>query len=98
MNKGKQEKGITLIALVITIVILLILSAVVINLALGEGGLAEKAKEATENYKLAEQAEMESIAEIEEELNNLDYGGGGGRWWPEVTQMSLFQVDIQHHK
>ena len=96
MDKGRG--GITLIALVITIVILLILSAVVINLALGEGGLADKAKEATENYKLAEQAEMESIAEIEEELNNLDYGGGGGRWWPEVTQMSLFQVDIQHHK
>ena len=98
MDKGRG--GITLIALVITIVILLILSAVVINMALGNGGLAQKAKEATENYKLAEQAEMESIAEIEEELNNLDYGGGegGGRWWSEATQMLLFQVDIQHHK
>ena len=96
MYKGRG--GITLIALVITIVILLILSAVVINMALGNGGLAQKAKEATENYQIAEQAEMESIAEIEEELNNLDYGGGGGRWWPEVTQMSLFQVNIQPHK
>ena len=76
MNKGKQEKGITLIALVITIVILLILSAVVINLALGEGGLADKAKEATENYQIAEQAEMESIAEIENQIVNGNYGGG----------------------
>ena len=78
-RKRKQpikEKGITLIALVITIVILLILSAVVINLALGEGGLAEKAKEATENYQIAEQAEMESIAEIENQIVNGNYGGG----------------------
>ena len=74
MDKGRG--GITLIALVITIVILLILSAVVINMALGNGGLAQKAKEATENYQIAEQAEMESIAEIENQIVNGNYGGG----------------------
>ena len=61
MNKGKQEKGITLIALVITIVILLILAGLTINLALGDGGLAQKAKEATENYQLAQDAEEDLI-------------------------------------
>ena len=78
-----KEKGITLIALVITIVILLILSAVVIRLSLGEGGLADKAKEATENYQIAEQTEMDSIAEIENQIVSGDYGGGG-RYWSEM--------------
>ena len=76
MNKGEEKEGITLIALVITIVILLILSAVVINLSLGEGGLADKAKEATENYQIAEQAERNSIAEIENQIVSGNYGGG----------------------
>ena len=97
MNKGEPSTGITLIALVITIVILLILSAVVIRLSLGEGGLADKAKEATENYQIAEQTEMDSIAEIENQIVSGDYGGGG-RYWSEITQMCQFQMDIQPHK
>lgn len=35
----KKEKGITLIALVITIVIIIILATVTINMAFGDGGL-----------------------------------------------------------
>lgn len=53
----KQQKGITLIALVITIVILLILAAVTITLSLGDGGLANKAKEGARNYNNAMQNE-----------------------------------------
>lgn len=46
-NKRKfDEKGITLIALVITIVVLLILAGISINLVLGENGIIKKAKEA----------------------------------------------------
>ncbi|MGN1327299.1 MAG: leucine-rich repeat protein [Clostridia bacterium] len=48
MNKQKnlkKEKGITLIALVVTIVILLILAGISINAVLGENGLITKAKE-----------------------------------------------------
>ena len=41
----KNKKGITLIALVITIIILLILAAVAIQLALGDNGLIGKARE-----------------------------------------------------
>ena len=74
MNKGKQEKGITLIALVITIVILLILAGLTINLALGDGGLAQKAKEATENYQLAQEAEEDLIQELEENMNPTEEG------------------------
>ncbi len=46
-NKRKfDEKGITLIALVVTIVVLLILAGISINLVLGENGIIKKAKEA----------------------------------------------------
>lgn len=38
----KEQKGITLVALVVTIVVLLILVAVSINLVLGENGLIKK--------------------------------------------------------
>ena len=69
-----KEKGITLIALVITIVILLILAGLTINLALGDGGLAQKAKEATENYQLAQEAEEDLIQELEANMNPTEEG------------------------
>ena len=42
----RKERGITLITLVITIIILIILAGVSINLVLGENGILSKAKEA----------------------------------------------------
>lgn len=42
----KKERGITLVALVVTIVVLLILAGVSISLVLGNNGLITKAKEA----------------------------------------------------
>ena len=47
--KNKKQSGITLVALVVTIVVLLILAGVSINLVLGENGLITQAKEAKEN-------------------------------------------------
>ena len=44
--KIKQEKGITLIALVVTIVVLLILAGISLNLVLGQNGVIGKAKDA----------------------------------------------------
>lgn len=48
-NMIKNSKGITLIALVITIIILIILAGVSINILFDSDGLIEKAKEAREN-------------------------------------------------
>ena len=48
-NNVKTEKGITLIALVITIVILLILAAVGIGTLTGENGLIKRAQDAKNN-------------------------------------------------
>lgn len=43
---SKKENGITLVALVVTIVVLLILAGVSISLVLGNNGLINKTKEA----------------------------------------------------
>ena len=52
-----NKKGITLIALVITIIILLILAAVAIQLALGENGLIGRAQSGQEKQTVAEATE-----------------------------------------
>ena len=62
--KIKEKRGITLIALVITIVILIILATVTLNVVLGEGGLIDRAKLAKD---LTEQAALEE----QQGLNNL---------------------------
>ncbi len=63
-----QERGITLIALVVTIIILLILSGVTLNVALSDNGLFSKTKKATEDYKEAQSDEEESIRQISTQL------------------------------
>lgn len=46
----KGQKGITLVALVITIIVLIILAGVSISLVLSDDGIFNKAKDARENY------------------------------------------------
>ena len=46
--KNKKEKGVTLIALVVTIIVLIILAGISINLVFGNLGIVTKAKEAKE--------------------------------------------------
>ena len=46
MNNIQKQKGITLIALVITIIVLIILAGVAINLTLGENGILRRAEDA----------------------------------------------------
>ena len=62
----KQNKGITLIALVITIIVLLILAGVSIATLTGENGLLAKAGNAKEEQAIAQAKE-----EIDLALNTL---------------------------
>ena len=60
----RNERGITLVALVITVVIMIILAAVTINVTLGDGGIVEQTKEAagaTINSTTYEQEEIEFL-------------------------------------
>ncbi len=64
MEQLKSKKGITLIALVVTIIVLIILAGVSINLVLGDKGIITIAKRAKENIELTQ-------IEEEKELNEL---------------------------
>ncbi len=64
MNRNRQEKGITLIALVLTIIVLIILAAVSVVTLTGDNGILTKAQEAKETAKKAEIEEQLRLAEL----------------------------------
>lgn len=64
-SKIKQEKGITLIALVVTIIVLLILAGISISALAGENGLLNRAVSAKEKTEEAQKDEMEKIVKME---------------------------------
>ena len=76
----KQTKGITLIALVITIIVLLILAGVSIAMLTGENGILTQAQRAAKETENAAQNEAAILDEYNEYLNNVTGGGstGGG--------------------
>ena len=63
--KSKQNKGITLIALVITIIILLILAGVSIATITGDNGVLNKAAQAKEDNEFAAVKEAIKLAATE---------------------------------
>ena len=68
-KKSKAQNGITLIALVITIIVLLILAGVAINMAIDSDGLFGKANEAAKGWNTSIGEEEETINDL---LNKLD--------------------------
>lgn len=76
-NIRKNDRGITLVALIITIIILIILAAVAIN-SLTHDGLADLAVRSTQEYDKAQTNEMEKLNEIDtmvkETLKNIEQG------------------------
>ena len=77
--KNKQEKGITLIALVVTIVVLLILAGVSISLVLNNNGVISKAKDAKNQYAEAQTNEEKHFNEVTDWIDTKvgDTAGGG---------------------
>ena len=73
-KKEKQmikNKGITLIALVITIIVLLILAAVSIGMLTGENGLLIRANEARKKTKIATEKEYNTLLQYEYEMEKM---------------------------
>lgn len=70
----KRSSGITLVALVVTIIVLIILVAVAINIAIGDNGLTNKSKEATDLYSAATAKEKveQMLVEYEAERVSQD--------------------------
>ena len=69
----KQVKGITLIALVVTIIVLLILAGIALNLTIGQNGIFSRAQDAANTWRNAETNEQLALGEgadlIDEYLN-----------------------------
>ena len=64
----RSDKAITLIALIVTIIVLLILVGVTINLAVNNQGIFNKAKTATRAFKNAEEGEQSGLDVADREI------------------------------
>ncbi len=74
--REEKQKGITVISLIITIILMIILASVTINIAIGKNGLINKSKQAVNKAKLAQTEETIKMdllsAYIDAELNGKD--------------------------
>ena len=84
MKRNKKQNAITLIALVITIVVLLILAGVTIASITGENGILTKVQMAKINTEEAEKEEMEKFNKLEEEMHG------------NITGELFLQYDIEY--
>jgi len=70
MNKGfNKNNGITLIALIITIIVLLILAGVTLSMVMGDSGIFGKANKASEQTQISNAKEIIRMQVLENELN-----------------------------
>ena len=83
--KGMKEKGITLVALVITIVILLILAGISIS-TLTNTGIFQKAKDAKQKYENEQKNERSLISKYQKEIVRQD---AEGKWDGKVNKPEL---------
>ena len=95
LNKEKNKimqrntKGITLIALVVTVIVLIILAGVSISLVLGENGIVNKAKKAKENTELAKTEEETMLNDL---AKQIEEGTSGGTTNPPETIKTVEEV------
>ena len=73
-----NQKGITLIALVVTIVVLLILAGVSVNAIFSENGIIKRAKDAQNKMDQATQNDLDSINELNNWIDGKTNGTTGG--------------------
>ncbi len=75
MGRVKSQIGITLVALVVTIIVIIILASVSIGMIVGENGIIHMAQKAKENTELAQKKEEENLKQLANELDfNLQDG------------------------
>ena len=72
----KEERAITLVALVVTIVILLILAGVSLNLVIGNEGILKRSKEAADKYGKKAENEQQGLTDVDDWMDE-QFGGAG---------------------
>ena len=69
--KNKRQRGVTLVALVITIILLLILAGITISALSGDNGILKNATNAKDETEIAQGKEQLTTIYLEESLDNL---------------------------
>ena len=90
----KNQKGITLVALVVTIIVLIILVGISINLALGDNGIITLAKRAKENTEFAKVEEEQQLNELYKELEAEGGNSSGGSNHTSVKKITLISQSM----
>lgn len=72
-----QEKGITMVTLVVTIVIMLILIGITVNLTLGNNGIIERTKQAKKDIEQTALNEQYQMNVLYDEMLSTSGSGGG---------------------
>ena len=73
-----KERGITLIALVVTIVVLLILAGVSLNAIFSENGIIKRAKDAQNRMNNAQESDLNALNDLDKWIDNQVNGTAGG--------------------
>ncbi|MCI9064021.1 MAG: hypothetical protein HFJ17_05420 [Clostridia bacterium] len=87
-NFKKKEKGITLIALVITIIVLLILAGVAISMLAGDNGILRQAAKAKSDTEDGERNDLEALDSYESVINEKTGNT------PTVTEPPITAVSV----
>ena len=95
----RKAKGVTMLALVVTIIVLLILAAITLSLAVGENGIIKRAQLARDKAKNASIGEEEAMNLAAGEIDNAEggngSGGGSGGTCPECPDVSELENTIK---
>ena len=89
----KNNKGITLVALVVTIIVLVILAGVSINLTLGNNGIITIAQKAKENMELAKEEEERELNELYTQLETGE-SSSGNLPYDSIAKLTEFKTAI----
>ena len=98
-----KKRGITLVALVITIIVLLILAGITISLTIGQNGIITRAQEAGKNYTQAQNAELTGLNQFDQDLAMMLSNKVDGSWSnknkvnsPKLANTGLTPITIQN--
>lgn len=81
-----ENRGITLIALIITIIVLLLLSTVSITILMGENGILSKVKLAKEKTELSESEELNKLNSLNTSIN--EYSSTSRGYAEDISYLS----------
>ena len=89
----KSQKGVTLVALVVTIIVLIILAGISINLILGDNGIITIAKRSKENTELAKIQEETELNKLYEQLE-IEGFNSDNLQYDSIAKLTKFKTAI----